>query len=100
MLANDGLFTVTNNLLFILSKSATIKQKLVTAYVFVAEISGVCSAEAAHEGLVSCVCHNHRVSCPSPGRKPRQQGWRISHSLDAKSRPFKHAPQPYQLYAK
>jgi len=38
MLANDGLLSVTSSLLFILSKSAAFKQKLVIAYVFVAKL--------------------------------------------------------------
>lgn len=72
MLANDDLFSVTNNLLFILSKSATLKQEIVITCVFVAQLSSLCSADAAYEGLGSCVCYSHRVSCPSPGRKPKQ----------------------------
>lgn len=47
MLANDVVLSVTNNLLFIPSRSATLKQKSVITYVFLAKLSSLCSADTA-----------------------------------------------------
>lgn len=46
MLVNDVL-SVTNNLLLIPSRSATLKQKSVITYMFVAKLSRLCSADTA-----------------------------------------------------
>lgn len=83
MLANGGLFSVTNTLLFILSKSAALKPKLVITYVFVAKPSSLCSADAGWG--VACVTAT-AFPVPAPGgNRSRQQGWGISCSLDAAS---------------
>lgn len=70
MLANIVL-SVTSNLLFIPSISATPKQKSVITYMFVAKLSGLAVLTLLRRAG-SCVYCNHCISCPSPGRKPRQ----------------------------
>lgn len=47
MLVNDVVLSVTNNLLLIPSRSATLKQKSVITYMFVAKLSRLCSADTA-----------------------------------------------------
>lgn len=65
MLANDVVLSVTNNLLFIPSRSATLKQKSVITYVFVAKLSSLCSADTASEGWELCVAQPpHFLSQP------------------------------------
>lgn len=47
MLVNNVVLSVTNNLLLIPSRSATLKQKSVITYMFVAKLSRLCSADTA-----------------------------------------------------
>lgn len=71
MLANNVVLSVTSNLLFIPSRSATPKQKSAITYMFVAKLSGLAVLTLLRRAG-SCVYCNHCISCPSPGRKPRQ----------------------------
>lgn len=70
-LANIVTLSVTNNLLFISSTSATPKQKSVITYVFVVKLSSLAVLTLLRRAG-SCVYCNHCISCSSPGRKPRQ----------------------------
>ena len=86
MLANDGLLSVTSSLLFILSKSAAFKQKLVIAYVFVAKLrAAFAGPRLLTKGWgVACAA---AAAFPVPalgGNWSWQRGWEIC-SLDAAS---------------